>query len=480
MTLGRWVLGFALGAACAAAPLGLVAQEQSRVIGNWLGTLSLPGATLRLGFEVSEAADGLTTTMRSIDQGNAEIPVATTVLEADSVTFSIPAIAGEFKGTLGPSADTISGTWSQGGTSIPLTLARTDVMPTVRRPQEPQGPLPYEALEVEFSNMEEGHSLAGTLTLPPGDGPFPAAVLISGSGPQDRDEALLGHRPFLVLADHLTRAGIAVLRFDDRGVGGSGGTFETATSDDFAGDVRGAVRYLAEREEIDITEIGLIGHSEGGLIAPMVAAESDQVAFIVLLAGPGVDGETILLSQGEAIGRADGLDEEGLRRNQETSRNIYAILRNTPDTTRAAVLLEPLIRETFDLMPAQARTEAGLDASGALEQAVQSSLTMLNSAWFRRFLEYDPRPTLERVQVPVLAIVGEKDLQVLAEPNSEAIRAALRAGGNPDFEVRILPGLNHLFQTATTGAPSEYGDIEETFAPAALEAVSNWILERTR
>lgn len=455
-------------------------QDADPLTGTWTGALSVPGATLRLVFEVESGDDGsYSTTLISVDQGNVEITVEETVLEGRDVTFSIPSISGSYSGQVNVGNDSIDGTWTQGGNAFPLVLTRTDDPPTLNRPQEPTEPLPYHVEDVRFANVEEGHQLAGTFTAPEGPGPFPAVVLISGSGPQDRNEALLGHKPFLVLSDHLTRAGIAVLRFDDRGVGESEGTFATATSEHFAADVRGAVRYLKARQDVNAEQVGLVGHSEGGLIAPIVAVDPDQVAFIVLLAGPGLDGEAILLTQSEAIQRAQGVEERTIRLGQQLSRDTYAILRNTPDSARAVELIEPLIRESFEAMGAGDRAEAGLEDPAAIDQAVETTVAQMTGPWFRRFLEYDPVPVLEQVRVPVLSIVGALDLQVLAEPNTEAIRSALERAGNDDVEVHILPGLNHLFQHAETGAPGEYAEIEETFAPEALQLVSDWILART-
>ena len=480
MKVRGWALCSALSVA-ATAPLGAQepATDDTPVLdGIWLGSLSVSGTTLRLVFTVESTADGFATVLTSVDQGNAQIPVSETELDGRQVSFVIPQIGGGYEGTLRASGDTIDGTWSQGPNSLPLELVRTEAAPTLPRPQMPEEPLPYRSEEVSFDNVEEGHTLAGTMTIPEGEGPFPAVVLISGSGPQDRDETLAGHKPFLVLADHLTRGGVAVLRFDDRGVGESGGDFSTATSDHFAADVRGAVRHLRGRPDVDPSRVGLVGHSEGGLIAPIVATDPDQVAFIVLLAGPGLDGEAILLSQSEAIQRAQGVDERTISQGLSLSRDSYAILRNTPDADRAKELLAPLIRESFEIMTPEAREQAGLGSPEAVDQAVDATVVQLTSPWFRRFLEYDPALTLEQVRVPVLAIVGAKDLQVLAQPNMTAIEAALERGGNTDVETHVLPGLNHLFQQATTGSPNEYSEIEQTFDPGAMDLVLRWILQQ--
>jgi len=293
-------------------------------------------------------------------------------------------------------------------------------------------------------------------------------VLISGSGPQDRDETIFGHRPFLVLADHLTNRGVAVLRFDDRGVGESEGTFGTATSEDFASDVRAALSYLRSRPEIRPDGMGLMGHSEGGLIAPMVAVEEDDVTFVVMLAGPGVTGEEILYEQGELISAAAGQAPDVIAANRLLQATMFSIVEDH-SVSEALPLLEAALR---DQLP------AGLTEDGA-DQFVRGQIAQVNSPWFRFFLTYDPAPALRRVSVPVLALNGSLDLQVPPDQNLPAIRSALEEGGNADITLIELEGLNHLFQPATTGSPTEYVQIETTFDSGALDRISEWVLRVT-
>ncbi|HEU0301577.1 MAG TPA: alpha/beta fold hydrolase, partial [Longimicrobium sp.] len=268
------------------------AQTPSRsVAGSWGGALEPGPVRLRLKLIVPGAAGDSTATLVSVDQGGASMP-ATFSVRGDSVIFDLSQIGGSYRAVLSAGADSLAGTWTQGGGSLPLVMVRgADSMMVVRRPQEPRRPFPYREEEVAYESVD-GVRLAGTLTLPPGDGPYPGVLLITGSGSQDRDELIFNHRPFLVLSDYLTRRGIAVLRVDDRGVGGSTGDPRTATSADFARDVAAGVRFLRARREIG--PVGLIGHSEGGLIAPMVAAQTPEVRFLVLLAGPGTDSRTLL------------------------------------------------------------------------------------------------------------------------------------------------------------------------------------------
>jgi len=282
--------------------------------GIWQGTLKAPGGVeLRIVFKISEKPDGtMTATMDSSDQGVTGIPVEKVAFENGNLRLDVKSILGVFQGKLKEDGLEIEGEWKQSGQSFPLVLKRIEKAAEVRRPQEPKKPYPYKEEEVVYENKEAGITLAGTLTLPRQECPFPAVLLISGSGPQDRNETLLGHRPFLVLADYLTRRGIAVLRVDDRGVGESTGNISQATSEDFATDVLAGIEYLKNRKEINPMQIGLIGHSEGGFIAPMVAVQSPDVAFIVLMAGTGLTGEEILYLQGELMARAEGASEEAI------------------------------------------------------------------------------------------------------------------------------------------------------------------------
>ena len=452
----------------------LVAQEDERLVGSWRGGLEVGGgASLTIVFNISQDADGaFTGTMDSPDQGAIGIPLTSVTIEGSSVTVSIQVIQGTYTGTLSDEGDQLSGTWSQGPASLALTLVKGDPSPPPERPQEPKPPYPYSIEEVTFTNTEAGIDLAGTLTIPDGLGPFPGVVLVSGSGPQDRDESLMGHKPFLVLADHLSRRGIAVLRFDDRGVGSSGGEFQTATSEDFTEDALAGVSYLEGQDRVAATQVGIVGHSEGGLIAPLAAIRSEKVAYIVMLAGPGVPG----IAQGQLIGLAAGAPEAVIEMNSRVQRALADIAKEEPDEQKAGPIMRSAMREEIALLP-PAIMEA-IPESQIGDAAINTTVNQFNSPWFRFFLHYDPRPILEQISVPVLAIFGEKDLQVPHELNVPEIEAAFQRGNNEATTVRVLPGLNHLFQQAESGAPSEYQQIEETFNQSALELVSSWILEQ--
>ena len=311
--------------------------------------------------------------------------------------------------------------------------------------------------------------------MPSDQGPFPTVLLVSGSGPQDRNETVFGHRPFLVLADYLTRQGIAVLRVDDRGVGESTGDFSQATSEDFSSDVLTGVEYLKTCKEIDLNKIGLIGHSEGGIIAPMVAVESSDIAFIVMMAGTGLTGEEISYLQGALISRAMGISEEDIDKNRQFNEKIFSLIKEERDKKTT----EEKLRQMFVANWAEL-SEEEKKAIDNLEVYLEAQVQSLLSPWIKFFLTYDPKPTLSKVRCPVLAINGEKDLQVPPQENLSAIEAALVAGGNKNFTVKELPGLNHLFQTSQTGLPAEYAKIEETISPEVLKIIGDWILEQTR
>jgi fermentation-respiration switch protein FrsA (DUF1100 family) len=367
--------------------------------------------------------------------------------------FALKIVGGSFEGKLNDAGTEIEGSWRQ-GTPLPLVLEKVEKVTVLVRPQEPKPPFPYQAHDVTFENKAAGLTLAGTLTVPTGKGPHPAVILITGSGPQDRDESLMGHKPFAVLADHLTRQGIAVLRYDDRGAGKSTGNFATATTNEFATDASAAVDYLKARPEIAGTRIGLCGHSEGGVVAPIVASQRSDVAFVVLLAGTGVNGEQVLYEQGQAILKAGGAAPDALEAQLATQKRIFAILREETDMAKAAARLK-------EVLPGS-------------ERQIQS----MTSPWMRNFLVYDPATALRKLKCPVLALNGELDTQVLPAQNLPAIEAALKEAGNRDVTITRLPGLNHLFQTAKTGGPGEYGQIEETMSPVALNTISAWIREQ--
>ena len=461
-------LGFSMGSELSAQ------GDDDWAVGHWKGTLVAGPQQIPMVFHLASGDEGALE--GTLDVQGITLPL-TTVAVADgtlTMTFAVPG-GGTYEGSRDDSGDVISGTFSQAGQSFPMELERSEADERPLRPQEPKAPYPYHVEDVTFPNESAGIELAGTITLPEGMGPFTGVVLVSGSGPQDRDEALMDHKPFHVLADYLTRQGIAVLRFDDRGVGASGGEFASATSEDFATDAVAATSFLANRAEVAEDRVGIIGHSEGGLIAPMAAGLTDGVAYTVLLAGPGVAGLDILREQQMLIARAGGAAPAIIELNARILDVLMEVMREESDPDAADPLMREAMRAEIDKLPTDVKEAAG-DALG--EPLIEQTVRQFNSAWFRFFLSYDPRPALEAVTVPVLAVFGEKDLQVPPAQSAPEIEAALERAGHADATVLVLPGLNHLFQEAETGSPTEYQQIEQTMSPAVLEAVSSWILQR--
>ncbi len=454
----------------------------------WLGTLNAGIQKLDIQVRVYPSKNEKKTTyVDSVSQSVGGFK-ADMKLDGSKVSIDVPALKAKYVGEINAEATEIIGKWTQG---IPLELRLTKVKlvaPSQRaapkRPQTPQQPFPYQIEEVTFKNEADGTLLAGTLTRPNANGPFPVAILISGSGPQDRDETLLDHKPFWVLADHLSRRGIAVLRFDDRGVGKSTGAFVNATTEDFARDVRSAIAFVKTAASIDANRVGLIGHSEGGLVATMVAAGNKEVAWIVLMASPGVNGEEILYSQGQLIMAAEGGNEEAKKKQRVLQEHVFAKVKELKPSDDiepfVAGLVDKIIASTKDLDPKREPEKDQADENetagrAALTAMVRANLKAMNDPWFRFFTRYEPGPDLQKITCPVLAINGEKDVQVDPKLNLPKIESSLKVGGNSAFSIKELPGLNHLFQTCKTGGVSEYQSIEETLSPLALDSISSWL-----
>ena len=447
--------------------------EEIDLSGIWSGSLNAGGASRRLVFNIERAVDGsFTGTIDSIDQGVNDIPITNVRIVDSRIVIESAPISAIFEGSLDPNSKQIVGTWRQGPSAIPFMIERVDEAPKLNRPQEPTEPFPYQVESVSFSNAAAGVDLGGTLTIPEGAGPFPAAILISGSGPQDRDETIAAHKPFWILADYLSRNGIAVLRFDDRGVGESTGEFWEATARDHADDAWAAFQFLLTRQEIAANLIGYIGHSEGGLSAPMIAADHTEVAFVVLMAAPGLSGEEILFLQTELISRAAGVTADVIANTIELNGQIYEIIKSESDLGTAQA-------RTFELI--ESLDDQFIASLGTTKEVMRDQLRPFFTPWFKFFLTYDPRPVLERISAtPILAVNGNKDLQVPSEENLRAIDQALTNAGNGNFETVEFGNLNHLFQTSETGNIDEYAQIEETIAPVVLNKIARWIIEQTR
>lgn len=456
------------------APLSRAAawQQPSGFTGHWEGALDVGGTEITFMIDLKYEKDEWSGTIDIPVQGAKGLSLSGIGIEGTEIEFALANVPGNpvWRGTL--SEGKITGTLSQSGMTIPFYLGR-EAVAGPSRPQEPKPPFPYREEEVSYSSGEV--MLAGTLTLPPENGLFPAVLLITGSGAQDRNELIFGHKPFLLIADFLTRAGIAVLRVDDRGVGGSTLGSSPATTADLVQDVLRGVRLLREHPGIDPEKVGLIGHSEGGLIAPMAAAESNEVVFIVMLAGTGVPGMEILLEQTMLITKAAGATQEQLEAQWEAQRHALSLVAAGADSVEIREAVANLIAIQQARQPEGGRLEGE-----TLDDVITGETRKVLQPWFRYFLTLDPRTALRSVKVPVLALNGELDLQVPPYQNLPEIEKALKEAGNTDVTIREFPGLNHLFQTTTTGSPAEYAGIEETMSPEVLETIRDWILARFR
>lgn len=450
----------------------LMAQNLE-ITGSWKGAIYVGNDHLNLVLHIKAQSNGLTATLDSPDQMALGIPIDSVHFTNDTLVLKLPALQAGYQGIL-INKNKIEGRWTQAGMTFDLNLFRiTDEAEGPFRPQLPVPPYPYATEEVSIQNPNTGVTLAGTLTIPRGRGPHPAILLISGSGPQNRDEEIAGHKPFLVLADFLTRNGIATLRYDDRGVAGSSGAFEGATTVDFMHDAKAAFQYLLAQGRIDRNRCGLVGHSEGGMIAQMMAASQKEVRFIVLLAAPGIPTHELMLTQARLIARAQGASENEIKISGESNSAIFDILRkeNDLDVARKLVNIE---------MERLAENLSGQDTArkSMLTEQLISGVESVFTPWFLFFINYDPAEYLSNVKCPVLALNGGKDVQVEAISNLEAIKHTLEASGNKQVTTKLFPELNHLFQTAKTGAPREYAQIEETFSEEAMQLISDWIKKR--
>lgn len=442
-------------------------KQEKTFTSLWEGKISNLRIVLKIYNKDNGTIGGL---LDSPDQGAKDLPVASVTLTEDSLKFNAPALRASFAGKLDKTTMTVTGIFIQMENEIPLVLKKVDKISEVKRPQTPAKPYPYNSEDITFENKKADVTLAGTLTFPKTGNNFRAVVMVTGSGPQDRDESLLNHKPFLVIADYLTKNGYAVLRYDDRGIGKSKGRFAAATSADFAEDALAAVEYLKTRKEIDKKKIGIMGHSEGGMIAPMCAAKSKDVSFIVLLAGPGVPGKDIIIRQGELISRAAGEKEEEIAKGVNINKQLYDIAINTKDSALAFSKMKTVIEKLVASLSEEALKNPNLKM-----EAQEAGIKQILSPWFRFFIKYDPRQDLVKLKIPVLALNGEKDLQVDPKQNLPEISKALKKAGNKKFRTVEIPGLNHLFQTISKGTVAEYGELEETFSPKALDIIKEWM-----
>ncbi|WP_395062080.1 alpha/beta hydrolase family protein [Flavobacterium sp.] len=440
------------------------------ITGKWYGDIKTPTGELPLEINISKTENGYSTTMDSPTQKAFGIPITTTTFENSVLIFAIPAGKVSYEGTFNKD-NKIVGFFSQRGQKFSLSFDRIkNEKAALIRPQEPKKPYPYYTEDITFENKKDGITLAGTLTLPNKEGNFPVVVLITGSSPQNRDEEILGHKPFLVIADYLTRNGIGVLRYDDRGTASSKGNYETATTLDFSYDAEAAVTYLLSRKEINKKKIGLIGHSEGGVIAPIVASRNKNVSFIALLAGTGLRGDKLLLLQQELVAKDAGAKDEDIKKNKDLNIKLFdAILKSTDDNQLKSNITSIMKQNSKENPNEKFPNDMNED------QYINFILGQYSGVWIESFVKLDPTIYLEKVKCPVLAINGSKDLQVPAKENLEAIKNSLSIGKNKKVTIKELPNMNHLFQETTTGSINEYGKNEQTFSPIALTEILNWL-----
>lgn len=454
-------------------PLKLAAGPTPDLQGAWIGAVKVGSSQLRLRFNLSqEQQQNYSATMDSIDQGASGIPISKVTFNGQQLTLDVRVAQASYQGQYQATPERIQGKWLQGGQSFELTLTRQGQ--ETRKPQDPLKPYSYLEEEISFNNEIAGIALAGTLTRPANSTAAPAVLLISGSGPQDRDQQMLGHRPFWVLADFLTRQGFAVLRFDDRGIGKSGGTFQQATSLDFASDVSAAVRYLQQRSDINKAQIGLLGHSEGGLIAPIVAQQQPGIGFLVLLAAPGLPGAEVSSWQFASMLTARGLPHSTVVHATAIYRNMNQFAANKQQITVAA--LEAHYQQLWQKLPAEVKQQLIPLGGGQLSP---ERLAELQNRWFQYFQRHDPQQWLSKIQIPTLVLYGSKDTQLEPTTNLAMIEKSLQLAANTNYQLVLLDGLNHLFQSATTGRWDEYASISETLSPKLLSSIGKWLQQIT-
>jgi len=454
-------------------------NAQTNFSGTWNGTLNVAGE-IRLVLHVKLLQDGTYSgTLDSPDQNASGIKCDTVISKEaigdSTLNFTINNLRVSYTGKL-LNDSTMSGIFTQGA-SFPLDFHRTDipfVARKINRPQTPKPPFPYTSEEVAYNG--NGLQYGGTITIPHGTGTFPAVVLITGSGQQDRDETIFDHKPFAVLADALTRDGFIVLRVDDRGIGNSTGNFAASTTADFAKDVNASIEYLKTRKEVNDNKIGLVGHSEGAMIAPMVASARKDINFIVLLAAPGVKIIDLMAEQNAAVMRSAGIDSSFSENYKQVYKDVITAIMNAPDTNTARSNAYKIMNNWKVKADTAYLYKLGFRSEKDYLQYVNERIAAFSMPWFRYFINFDPQPYLTQLKkIKVLALNGSKDIQVVSRQNLPAVRSALVQGRTKTFEVKELPGLNHLFQTCTKCTVMEYGQLEETISPMALTTITTWL-----
>ncbi len=433
--------------------------------GSWAGNLIVQGTQLPLIFNIQKNGEFYLSTLDSPMQGAKGIPLKETIYVNNELKINAPNFNLKFNGVL--KEDTIEGNFIQNGASYPLVLTRKNGdIPVLKRPQEPKPPFDYPIEEVSFVNPIDKNTLAGTLTLPKNKKDFPVVILITGSGSQNRDEEILGHKPFAVIANDFALKGIGVLRIDDRGIGGSSKGNDNDTSANFATDINAAVDFLSTK---GFGKIGLIGHSEGGMIAPIVAVQNKKVQFIISLAGPGIPIDQLMILQNQMIAKSQGATPTQIEESSVFNKKIYDFIIAYKGSD-LKVDFQTFVKVEFKKISGNKEvSESDMDNFVAQQ-------TKITSPWYVYFLKFNPDLYWSKLKIPALALNGSLDVQVKATENLAGIQSSFVKSGNKKGVVKEFPGLNHLFQEAKTGSTAEYASIEQTFAPEVLKTMSDWIL----
>ena len=441
-------------------------SSAQNIAGTWSGVLSVPNTKLRIVFNITAQNSAYMSTMDSPDQGAFGLPTTRTTFTDNKLEIVATQLGLFYRGNF--EGDSIVGTFNQGGLAFPLVLKRSE-KPQSRYYQTPQGPFPYISEQVTIVNDKDNISLGGTFTRPQKGGQFATVILVSGSGPNDRDETIFGHKPFLVLSDFLTRNGFAVVRYDKRGIGQSTGDYGKASITDFVRDAASVLEFMKSRKDVDKEHIYIIGHSEGSIIAAMMASQNSGIDGIVSMAGPGIKGLEIVQDQNRINMTAQGINPDTIEYLLALNRNILQEAIACDGSENASTSLKTQLASFWEHLPVTIKNQTGKEAF------VDNNFKAMITPSYRSFLATDPAEWWDKIHCAVLAINGEKDTQVLAEKNLNAIRQALLKANNRNFEIKSYPQLNHLFQNCNTGFVNEYGTITQTISPQVLEDILKWL-----
>jgi pimeloyl-ACP methyl ester carboxylesterase len=451
---------------------------------HWSGILNAGGQKIELRLNLIQNADKTYTSNWEVPVQKAKgITSSKTTFENGQLSIEIKMIGASYSGALNAAGDKIEGSWGQSGMSFPLNmepLIADAVVTVVMKPQTPKPPFSYTSQDVLYHGINTNLDYGATITYPNDHIKHPLVVLITGSGKQDRDETIFDHKPFAVIADYLTKKGFAVLRVDDRGAGKSTGEFSKSTSADFALDVEEHIIYAKTLAMVDTNKIGLLGHSEGGLIAPMVAARNKSVAFIVLMAGPGIQIVDLMGIQNELVLKSVGIGQDAINAYIPLYKKLMKTIIASDKKEDAIIKAKEIVKDWYTITDkVLVKKTTNINDEAGVEKFANNMVETLSTNWWKYFGAYDPQPTLQKVKCPVLAMNGSADIQVPANASIHGIEAALKKGGNKQFTTKQFEGLNHLFQKCSKCTVAEYGELETTIEPEVLDTMSSWLLEQT-